>query len=123
MSTKSENYTERVTLRFTKTEYKKLERMAKPFGSMSKFIRTHLLSDKKTIIEPKAFLKGTSELSISINRAGNNINQIARLLNTTKDMNNPVLMKEWFILFEEYSSISKRVEKYFDDIFREKIIP
>jgi len=121
MGSKSENYTKRVTLRFTKTEYQKLESMAEPFGTMSKFIRTLILSDKKTIIEPKAFLKGIGELSISINRVGNNINQIARLLNTTKEVNNPVLMKEWFVLFEEYSEISKRVEKYFDDIFREKL--
>jgi len=121
MSSKRENYTEKVTLRFTKTEYKRLENMAKPFGTMSKFIRTHIFSDKKTIIEPKAFLKGIGELSKSINRIGNNINQIARLLNTTKDVNNPMLMKEWFVLFEEYSNIAKRVEQYFDDIFRNKL--
>jgi hypothetical protein len=55
------------------------------YGSTSKFMLSTVLSDKKVIIDPYTFLKGMDELTLSINRVGNNVNQIAKHLHATKE--------------------------------------
>jgi len=112
-----ENRVSRIEIRCTQSERRKIERMAKPYGSMSKFILSVVLTDKKVIIEPKAFFSGMKELSTEVNRVGNNINQIARFINTTKDVNNYELMREWFEIFSKYNEILNRVDLRYEEIF------
>jgi len=111
-----------VRFRCTQSQRKKIERMAKPYGSISKFILTTILTDKKMIIEPKEFLQGMDELTLAVNRVGNNINQIARFLNTTKDINNYELLREWFDLFSEYNKILNKVDLKYEDIFQKMFL-
>lgn len=94
-----------IRLRCSKTEYDKLVRLSAPYGSFSKLIRESLFSKKRVFIDPKSFLQGMDNLTLSINRVGNNVNQIARFLNTTKDMNDYAIMRQWFDAFEEYKNL------------------
>jgi hypothetical protein len=48
-------------------------------------------------------------LTTSINRVGNNINQIAKFLNTT-GVNDYALMQQWFDAFAEYKSLLQEVQ-------------
>jgi len=115
----AENKVSIVHFRCTASERKQIERMAEPFGSLSNFLLTVILTDKKVIIDPKTFLKGMDELTVAINRVGNNVNQIAKYANAYKEIN-PVLMQEWLEILSEYNSILNTVEKKLDNIFKHK---
>jgi hypothetical protein len=107
-----------IRFRCTSSERKKIESMAKPYGSISKFLLSTVLTDKKVIIEPKTFLKGMDELTISINRVGNNINQIAKYLNATKDINNFTLLNELLNVYSEFNAILNKVDVKIENIYK-----
>jgi hypothetical protein len=109
-----------IRFRCTASERKKIERMAKPYGSISKFMLSTVLSDKKVIIDPYTFLKGMDELTLSINRVGNNINQIAKYFHATKDTTNFGVMQELLNLYSEYNAILHKVKVKIDDIYKDK---
>ena len=117
-----ENKTELIKFRCTKRERRKIERMAEKFGSISKFLLYYVISEKKTIIEPKTFLEGMNNLTIAVNRVGNNINQISRLINTYKDTNDYSLMQRWFELFSEYNSVIYKVYDVILKLYNDKTI-
>lgn len=79
---KNENCkTERIYFRVTKNEKKILSRRAKAAGlTLSKYFLT--LSERKRLINPEPILR----LLLEVNHIGNNINQIARVANTNKDI-------------------------------------
>ena len=62
------------------------------------------------------------ELTVSINRVGNNINQIARVINTTKDVNNYALMQNWLKIFSEYNLVLNTVYSVIMKLYRDKEI-
>ena len=113
-----DNLTKYLHVRLTEEEYNKLIEMAEPYGSVSKFLRSYIFSGKTVLIDPKTFLKGMNELTVAINRAGNNINQIARFINSTKDLENYTLMKDWIDLFAEYNNLLLEVKKKIDTIYK-----
>ena len=114
-----ENKKSVIRFRCTASERKRIERMAEPFGSLSNFLLSTILSDRKVIIEPKVFLKGIDELTISINRVGNNINQIAKYINATKDINNYSLLEELLNIYSEYNAILQKVNIKIDNLYKD----
>jgi soluble cytochrome b562 len=98
-----------VRFRCTPEEYNKIVKMAKPYGSMSKLLRECLFSKKHVFIDPKTFLHGMDALTTAMNRVGNNVNQIAKFVNATKDVNDYALMQQWFEHFTEYKNILRNV--------------
>jgi hypothetical protein len=116
---KKGNLTKYLRVRFTETEYNKLQRMVKQneLGTVSNFVRQYLFSDNKVLIDPKTFLKGVDALTASVNKVGNNINQIAKFLNTTKDVNNYALMREWFDLFAQYNDVLREINRKIEELF------
>lgn len=111
-----EKYTKNINVRFTESECKRLKKKAAPFGSISKYCRAILISNEKKLVDREA-LKVMTELSVQISRVGNNINQIARFMNTTKDWQNIKLMEEWFDTFDSYMALLEKVNSNFDDFF------
>jgi hypothetical protein len=114
-----ENLTKYLHVRLNENEHKKIEQLAKPYGSISKFLRSYLFSGKTVLIDPKSFIKGMNDLTIAVNRVGNNVNQIARFFNSTKDFENYPLMREWLDLFTEYNNLLLEVKKKLDNIYME----
>jgi hypothetical protein len=106
---KKNNKTKRIFFRCTEAEYSKIERMAKPYGSISKLLRECLFSKKRVFIDPQSFLQGMNALTTAVNRVGNNVNQIAHFLNITNDVNDYTLMQQWITSFAEYKDILREV--------------
>jgi DNA-binding ferritin-like protein len=117
-----ENKTRWIHVRLTEAEYRTISKMAKPYGTITKFVRQYLLSDKKAVIDSKTFLQGMNELSVEVNRVGNNINQIAKFYNTMKDMDNYTLMREWLDVFSEYNLILNKVDLKYEEIFKKMFL-
>lgn len=70
-----ENYTEKITVRFTKKEYETLRKEAgRRHMDMSKYIRATVTKEP---YENKELVEECRNLNYEINRIGNNINQIA----------------------------------------------
>ena len=103
--------TKDIHFRCSENEFNQIVAMAKPYGSVTKLIRESLFSNKRVFIDPKTFLEGMNTLTTAVNRVGNNVNQIARFLNTTKNINDYVLIEQWFSAFEEYKDILRDVRK------------
>jgi len=117
-----ENKTKWIHVRLTESEYRKISRMATPYGTITKFVRQYLLSGQKSVIDSKTFLKGMKELSVEVNRVGNNINQVAKFINTTKDIDNYALMREWLNIFSEYNLILNKVDLKYEEIFKKMFL-
>lgn len=82
-----ENKTKRIEIRVTETEFNRIKENAQKFGSVAAYIKAAFVefSDKggvehfKLLNELGDFYK---EFQTSLNQVGNNINQVARHLNT-----------------------------------------
>jgi hypothetical protein len=106
-----------VRFRCSESDYKRIKQLSKPYGSMSNFIRKIIFSDKKVFIDPKTFIQGIDALTTSVNRAGNNVNQIAKFYNITKDVNNYALTREWLDLFAQYNETLREVNRKIEELF------
>ncbi len=81
MNKKENCKTDNIIIRVTKKEKNILISRARTAGlTLSKYILT--LSEKKRIINPEPIVR----LIIEVNRIGNNINQVARVANTNKNI-------------------------------------
>ena len=114
-----ENLIKYLHVRLKEDEYNRLQEMAKPYGSISKFMRSYIFSGKTILIDPKNFIKGMDELTIAVNRVGNNVNQIAHFINSTKDFGNYALMREWLDVFSEYNNLLLKVKKQIDTLYKD----
>lgn len=99
---KNENCkTERIYFRVTKYEKMILSRRAKAAGlTLSKYILT--VSERKRLINPEPIVR----LMLEVNHIGNNINQIARVANTNKDIS----PKQIEILQKQMEYLKKRAD-------------
>jgi len=109
-------------IRITEEEYNKLIKNTEKFNfnTISDYVRNYLFSDKKNLIDPKAYLKGMNELTVSVNRVGNNINQIAKYINSTKSISNTPLIKEYNQLFSAYLNLLTEVNKQIENVYNIK---
>lgn len=93
--------TENIIFRVSKYEKMILSRRAKAAGlSLSKYILT--LSERKRLINPEPIVR----LILEVNHIGNNINQIAKVANTNKDIS----QKQIEILHKQMEYLKKRVD-------------
>jgi uncharacterized protein YukE len=106
-----EKKTKVIRFRCSEVDHKKIERMAKPYGSISKLLREILFSKKCVFIDPQTFLQGMNPLTTAINKVGNNVNQIAKFINTTKNVTDYDLLQQWFTSFSEYKDILREVRE------------
>lgn len=93
--------TENIIFRVTKNEKMILSRRAKAAGlTLSKYILT--VSERKRLINPEPIVR----LMLEVNHIGNNINQIARVANTNKDIS----PKQIEILQKQMEYLKKRAD-------------
>lgn len=71
-----------IRVRCTDSDYQKLIKKSKNFGSLSACLRMMIFDSRKNIIDPKSLLNIINVLSPEISRVGNNINQIAKYMNS-----------------------------------------
>jgi len=118
-----DNLTKYLRVRLTDEEYKKLQALTikYQFDTISDFVRHYLFSDRKNLIDPKAYLQGMNELTVAVNRVGNNINQYAKFMNKTKDVENIALMREWNKLFAEYMNLLREVNLQIEKVYSLKM--
>jgi hypothetical protein len=99
-----------IRVRCSESEYKRLIRMTKGFGSMSKFLRDYIFSGHKILIDTQTF-NSINNLARSVNDVGRNINQIAKVLNAVSNANDYSLLIECKVLLEQYNRLSKEIRE------------
>lgn len=90
-----------VISRFNEAEYFQLRRAARVAGfTMAGFIRKRCLTDQRMVILP---VEEVRDLYREINHIGNNINQIARYVNTDKRVTDEMLrrVEAWLQIIKE----------------------
>jgi predicted DNA-binding protein len=92
-----------ISLRLTPNEYDQVKKIANELGySVSEYIRKRILG-KREKITPKQDLK---IIAYELNRIGNNLNQIAKYVNTNKAIDR-VVAGNLIKIKEELSNVNK----------------
>jgi hypothetical protein len=105
-----EHRTEVVTVKLTPSERRELEDAAKEQGApkLSIFVRELLFRRVASVVaatrrnpEAKAIMRGLDAAAFELNAIGNNLNQIARHLNTTGELRDWGELREALAMFEK----------------------
>lgn len=104
----------KIDVRFTKDEYELILCLEKSLGiKKADLIRNRTLNDSKHIVvNAKQLIGGLDEIGLEMDRAGNNINQLARYANALNRQGilSLVVVERYNILLGNYQQIQKRLE-------------
>jgi len=104
----------KIDVRFTKDEYELILGLEKSLGiKKADLIRNRTLNDSKhMVVNAKQLIGGLDEIGIEMDRAGNNINQLARYANALNRQGilSLVVVERYNILLGNYQQIQKRLE-------------
>ncbi len=113
--------------RLSEQEYQMLVKTAKELNlSQTELIRARVLNNNQSLlINAKEAIQTLDKISIELNRAGNNINQIARYTNSLKlqEKENNDIISEFNRLFGNYIQTQQDLEKALRKIMRQLAHP
>lgn len=104
------NRVKRLEMRFTEEEYTELIVNSKNYKSISEYIRVRTFKKGSSLLNPIELIRALDEVCLEMNRIGNNINQIAKYINQTKEITDAGLIKEYEKLLIDYVGQQKRLE-------------
>ena len=111
-----------IRARLTEDEYNKLLALEKELGmNHTDLIRHRLLgSQHKQLVNAHEVLNRLDVMGAELGRAGNNINQLARHANILNNRGklDEIVVKEFNLLFREYTRIRNDTEKSLRQIIR-----
>lgn len=113
--------------RLSEQEYQMLVKTAKELNlSQTELIRARVLNNNQSLlINAKEAIQTLDKISMELNRAGNNINQIARYTNSLKlqEKENNDIISEFNRLFGNYIQTQQDLEKALRKIMRQLAHP
>ena len=113
--------------RLSEEEYQMLVTTAKELNlSQTELIRARVLNNNQSLlINAKEAIQTLDKISMELNRAGNNINQIARYTNSLKlqEKENNDIISEFNRLFGNYIQTQQDLEKALRKIMRQLAHP
>lgn len=83
-----------VKVRVTNLEYDKLVKDSSTSRCMSDYIRQRIFRHGMGLADPKEFIRSMDDVCLEMKRIGNNINQLAKYVNTHKDNISDSVIKE-----------------------------
>ena len=106
----------------TKDEYRLFLEIKDRSGhrTMSEFIKHSILYKKRVvdIMNPVLVIEQLDKLSVAINRVGNNVNQIAKRVNSRGAMIDEALMQNYIVELEEYQKDTSELKKLFKQMLK-----
>ncbi|GAA4325891.1 hypothetical protein GCM10023149_28430 [Mucilaginibacter gynuensis] len=112
-----------INVRFTDEEYLQIIELEKVLDlSRTDLIRLRVLSDAgRVVINARELMSRMDTIGADMGRIGNNINQLAKHANTLKLQNalDPLVVRKFNALFEEYIGIQQLLETALRKIIRE----
>ena len=113
--------------RLSEQEYHMLVNTAKELNlSQTELIRARVINNNQSLlINAKEAIQTLDKISMELNRAGNNINQIARYTNSLKlmELENMDILPEFNKIFGNYILIQQDLEKALRRIIRQLANP
>ena len=113
--------------RLSEEEYQMLVTTAKELNlSQTELIRARVLNNNQSLlINAKEAIQTLDKISMELNRAGNNINQIARYTNSLKllEKEDNAILKQFNSLFSNYINTQQDLEKALRKIMRQLAHP
>ena len=113
--------------RLSEQEYQMLVKTAKELNlSQTELIRARVLNNNQSLlINAKEAIQTLDKISMELNRAGNNINQIARYTNSLKllEKEDNAILKQFNSLFSNYINTQQDLEKALRKIMRQLAHP
>ena len=113
--------------RLSEQEYQMLVNTAKELNlSQTELIRARVINNNQSLlINAKEAIQTLDKISMELNRAGNNINQIARYTNSLKlmELENTDILPEFNKIFGNYILIQQDLEKALRKIMRQLANP
>ena len=113
--------------RLSEQEYQMLVKTAKELNlSQTELIRARVINNNQSLlINAKEAIQTLDKISMELNRAGNNINQIARYTNSLKlmELENTDILPEFNKIFGNYILIQQDLEKALRKIMRQLANP
>lgn len=107
---KKEKRNHRFEVRLTEQEANQLLEISKSYKTPSEFIRARIFRSGSQIVDPKELIRSVDEVTASMNRIGNNINQFAKYANQRRGIDNDSIMKEYTSLLGAYIQEEKKLE-------------
>lgn len=83
-----------VKVRLTDAEYEKLMKESKSNKCVSDYLRQRVFRKGVGLTDPKEFIRSMDDVCLEMKRIGNNINQLAKYVNTHKENVNPNILSE-----------------------------
>lgn len=113
--------------RLSEEEYQILVKTAKELNlSQTELIRARVINNNQSLlINAKEAIQTLDKISMELNRAGNNINQIARYTNSLKllEKEDNAILKQFNSLFSNYINTQQDLEKALRKIMRQLARP
>lgn len=112
----------KIDVRFTKDEYELILGLEKSLGiKKADLIRNRTLADsRRDVVNAVQLISGLDEIGTEMDRAGNNINQLARYANTLNRQGilSVVVVERYNLLLDNYQQTQKRLEMLLRRIIR-----